>query len=222
MNGEPHPRTHSHRPDQFGHAALAALGGVAVGVILVLLTWLVVLLTRDDPNTRTTSTPSSAPAPPVSVTTRTVVVPSAPAPVDGTTTSVPARRPAIGDVQSLPGGLFCRDLKAKGYSYLAAIDYWQLHGKPDQMDADRNGIPCETVYPHSDVAAYWNGRAVTGAGSWPEGLFCRDLAARGATYAQAVAYWWYDDMPLRMDADKNGIPCETVYSSAAVNAFWRP
>jgi hypothetical protein len=122
----------------------------------------------------------------------------------------------------LPAGLFCRDLKAKGYSYVAAIDYWQLHGQPDRMDADRNGIPCETVYSRSDVAAYWNGREVTGVVPWTAGLFCRDLAARGATYAQAVAYWWYYDMPQRMDADKNGIPCETVYSTAAVNAFWFP
>ncbi len=41
-------------------------------------------------------------------------------------------------------------------------------------------------------------------------------------YAEAVRYWWYYGMPDRMDADKNGIPCETVYSSAAVNAFWYP
>ena len=90
------------------------------------------------------------------------------------------------------------------------------------MDADRNGIPCETVYSRSDVAAYWNGRQITGAAPLGAGLFCRDLAARGATYAQAVAYWWYYDRPSRMDADKNGIPCETVYPAATVNAFWFP
>jgi hypothetical protein len=26
---------------------------------------------------------------------------------------------------------------------------------PDQLDIDRNGIPCETVYPGSDVDNYW-------------------------------------------------------------------
>ena len=182
---------------------------------LVLLAWLLVLMTKDDPSKQAASTPASAPAAPVSVTTRTVAPPA-----EGTTSTAPAAPKVAGDVRSLPAGLFCRDLKAKGYSYVAAIDYWRLHGQPDQMDADRNGIPCETVYSRSDVAAYWNGREVTGIVPWTAGLFCRDLAARGATYAQAVAYWWYYDMPQRMDADKNGIPCETVYSAATVNAFW--
>ncbi|MEU4196504.1 hypothetical protein AB0E69_31675 [Kribbella sp. NPDC026611] len=202
---------------------MAALGGVAVGVILVLLTWLLVLMTKDDPAPKAADTPPSAPAvaaqapaasAPAPVPTRTVVVPKPPV---KTTTA-----PALGDVRSLPAGLFCRDLDARGYSYVAAIDYWRMHGQPNQMDADRNGIPCETVYPRSDVAAYWNGRVISGAVYWTAGLFCRDLAARGASYAEAVRYWWYYGMPDRMDADKNGIPCETVYSSVAVNSFWYP
>ncbi|RZT14588.1 hypothetical protein EV649_5361 [Kribbella sp. VKM Ac-2569] len=45
MNGEPYTRTHCHRRNERGNTTLAALGGVAVGVILVLLTWLVVLMT---------------------------------------------------------------------------------------------------------------------------------------------------------------------------------
>ena len=219
MNGEPYSRTHCHRLNQRGNATLAALGGLAVGVILVLLTWLVVLTTKHDPATKATTTPPSTPvavaSAPAVVVTRTVV----PKPsVQGTSNSAPA----IGDVRSLPSGLFCRDLNAKGYSYVAAIDYWRLHGQPNQMDADRNGIPCETVYSRSDVAAYWNGREIVGVVPWTAGLFCRDLAARGATYAEAVRYWWYYGMPARMDADNNGIPCETVYSALAVNAFWYP
>jgi hypothetical protein len=39
------------------------------------------------------------------------------------------------------------------YSYVAAIDYWR--GQPNQMDADRNGIPCETVYSAMTVTAFW-------------------------------------------------------------------
>jgi hypothetical protein len=42
-----------------------------------------------------------------------------------------------------------------GYSYPAAVEYWRLEGYTDRMDADLNGIPCETVYPRSDVVAYW-------------------------------------------------------------------
>jgi hypothetical protein len=44
---------------------------------------------------------------------------------------------------------------ARGYSYVAAVDYWRLHGQPNRMDAHLNGIPCETVYPASAVHAYW-------------------------------------------------------------------
>lgn len=218
MNGELRSVTNHRKitgPDR-GNATLAALAGVAVGVILVLLTWLVVLLSRSEPGDRAATTPTTTPTtasasapPPVKTVT---VAPS----VKGTATAPKA----AGDVRALPSGLFCRDLKAKGYSYVAATDYWRLHGQPNQMDADRNGIPCETVYPRSDVALYWHGREITGIAPPAAGLFCRDLAARGATYGEAVAYWWYYDRPSRMDADNNGIPCETVYSTATVNAFW--
>ncbi|MFF1819660.1 hypothetical protein ACFVWG_20330 [Kribbella sp. NPDC058245] len=221
MNGEPEKVTESCENTQLnkdsGNATLAALAGVAVGVVVVLLAWLVVLMSRQNSAAETASTPQSTGVP---VTVKTMTV--APS-VKGTTTApAPVRTlpKAIGDVRSLSAGLFCRDLKSKGYSYVAAIDYWRLHGQPDQMDADRNGIPCETVYPRSDIGSYWIGREVVGVTPLTSGLFCRDLAHRGATYAQAVAYWWYYDRPLRMDADQNGIPCETVYSVAVVNDFW--
>ena len=42
----------------------------------------------------------------------------------------------------------------------------------------------------------------------------------GFTYPEAVAYWWLEGMPDRMDADLNGIPCETVYPASAVYSFW--
>ncbi len=51
-----------------------------------------------------------------------------------------------GSVEALPDGLYCRDLKAMGYSYSAAITYWNYRGQPSRMDLDLNGIPCETVY----------------------------------------------------------------------------
>jgi hypothetical protein len=49
-------------------------------------------------------------------------------------------------VTTLPSGLFCRDLHAMGYNWNQAITYWNYWGQPDRMDADLNGIPCETVY----------------------------------------------------------------------------
>ena len=42
-----------------------------------------------------------------------------------------------------------------GYSYADAVGYWNVWGQPDRMDEDLNGYPCETVYPASDVIAYW-------------------------------------------------------------------
>jgi len=51
-------------------------------------------------------------------------------------------------------------------------------------------------------------------------LFCRDLYARGVSYADAVAYWWEEGAPDRMDVELNGIPCETVYSSYEINNYW--
>lgn len=130
-----------------------------------------------------------------------------------------------GDIRGLSAGLFCRDLMARGYSYVAATDYWRMHGQPNQMDADRNGIPCETVYPPTDVSAYWSERdvppsAAEESGLLPSGLFCRDLQARGLSYSDAVSYWWQEGGPDRMDADLNGIPCETVYSSYEINGYW--
>jgi len=62
--------------------------------------------------------------------------------------------------QRVPKGLFCRDLLTpetdafpfSGNSsnprlaFFWSLVYWSLEGKPDRMDADRNGIPCETLY----------------------------------------------------------------------------
>jgi hypothetical protein len=69
--------------------------------------------------------------------------------------STKRRSSGPGDVRGLRAGLFCRDLMASGYSYVAAIDYWRMHGQPDKMDADGNGIPCETVYPAYAINVLW-------------------------------------------------------------------
>ena len=56
--------------------------------------------------------------------------------------------------------------------------------------------------------------AATGSGK-----LCADLAAVGYSFADAAAYWEWDGRPDRMDADLNGVPCETVYSAEEVNAL---
>jgi hypothetical protein len=59
---------------------------------------------------------------------------------------------SLGSLAGLPAGLRCADLAAQGYTAKNAVDYWFLWGAPALMDADSNGIPCETVFP--DVARY--------------------------------------------------------------------
>ena len=139
-----------------------------------------------------------------------------------TTTAVPSTVPTtLGDVRTQPAGLFCRDLRAKGFSYPAAVDYWRAQGQPERLDADRNGIPCETVYPTGDVVAYWGTQGVTptirsnGVYDLGPGLKCAQLAARGFNVYDAIAYYLNWGEPRNMDVDGNGIPCETVYPDAA-------
>lgn len=74
--------------------------------------------------------------------------------IASTTTAAPTTT-ARTTVEDLAPGLLCRDLDFAGHSYSDAIAYWVSEGEPERMDADRNGIPCETVYSESDVVAFW-------------------------------------------------------------------
>jgi hypothetical protein len=72
------------------------------------------------------------------------------------TTTTPAESTTtLAAIGSLDSGLFCRDVAALGYRYADAVAYWTREGRPDRMDADRSGIPCETVYDHAAVVAFW-------------------------------------------------------------------
>jgi hypothetical protein len=87
-------------------------------------------------------------------------------------------------------------------------------GLPDELDVDGNGIPCEAEFPTSSDALVDSMR-------WVEpGLFCRDLAEWGYSYADAIAYWLLEGAPDRMDADRNGIPCETVYPIEDIDDYF--
>jgi len=83
------------------------------------------------------------------------------------TTVAPATPVGPGDVLTEPVGLLCKDLNAKGYSYSASVDYWRAHGQPDNMDADKNGIPCETTYSERDVILYWGSTGPVADGTCP-------------------------------------------------------
>jgi len=118
------------------------------------------------------------------------------------------------DGSALPDAPLCADLADEGFGYADAVAYWVQDGRPDRMDADTNGIPCETVYDAGEIDAFYDAAPTT------SGLFCRDVVAEGGDYAAAVAYWLLEGAPDRMDADTNGIPCETVYDSGEIDTFY--
>ena len=190
----------------------------AGATMLVALTALtVVLLTQGDENTAT----GAATADPANATTIVTVVPTTAIPE---TTFAPITAPpptavvpsSVGNVADEAPGQLCKDLHAKGYSYSAAVDYWRANGQTNSLDADKNGIPCETVYPRSDIVSYWPASTYDGSVSYglPAGLLCRDLEARGVGVYDALRYYINEGYPSRMDADGDGVPCETVYSDA--------
>jgi len=84
-----------------------------------------------------------------------------------TTSSTLPPAPEMASVDPLAWGLFCRDLVDAGWDYEGAVAYWNVEGRPARMDADENGIPCETVYPASDVTAYWGDPLPTGLAPGP-------------------------------------------------------
>jgi hypothetical protein len=65
----------------------------------------------------------------------------------------------------VPTGLFCRDLlsddvpgpfggtRAPADSLFWSVVYWNLEGQPARMDADGNGIPCESLYDAEVVSS---------------------------------------------------------------------
>ena len=124
--------------------------------------------------------------------------------------------PVPSNITGLEAGLLCRDVAGLGFGFSEAVVYWITEGAPARMDADGNGIPCETVFPE-EYESFLN--AAIGEG---EGKLCADLGYPddSSGYQRAVAYWMLEGAPDRMDADRNGIPCETVFSAAAIDDFF--
>ncbi|MDH3300703.1 MAG: DUF3160 domain-containing protein [Acidimicrobiia bacterium] len=124
--------------------------------------------------------------------------------------------PGAGADGNLGPGLLCRDVANAGYGIEAAVGYWLREGRPDRMDADGNGIPCETVFA---VAPFF-----AAVSDLETGFLCRELLEDQGVdrYASAVAYWLLEGAPARMDADGNGVPCETVWPADDVAGFLNP
>jgi len=65
----------------------------------------------------------------------------------------------------------------------------------------------------------------------PSGLLCRELLTdpllqglvdQTVPYQVALAYWFLEGEPARMDADSNGVPCELLFPPEVVERAWTP
>lgn len=79
-------------------------------------------------------------------------------------------------IRTATPGLFCRDLvdpdaeadagffsattTNESLGYFLSVVYWFIEERPDRMDEDRNGVPCETVHDPDVVATIWSGGEV--------------------------------------------------------------
>jgi hypothetical protein len=122
-------------------------------------------------------------------------------------------------------GMYCKDLviEEDHPPYWSAVLYWLSEGEPDRMDADRDGIPCETVYPEAFIRDFLEDPSIVGdedptVDELDRGMLCRDLIWWMPFYRQALGYFFAEGFPDRMDADGNGVPCETVYEDATLIA----
>lgn len=196
-------------------AILSVLGVLLVGGIVAGAYLIGRSSSDDDPE------PADVASEPSATASTATTTPEAPSSTAATAPPATAAAPSgVGDVLSQPAGLFCRDLRAAGYSYSAAVDYWRHHGQPDRMDADLDGVPCETVYPAENIDRYWGDYGIVPTYEYypvfdlPGGLLCRDLADAGYDTYDALSYYLLWGLPQNMDADGNGVPCETVYGDA--------
>ncbi|RRO15429.1 hypothetical protein EIL87_15295 [Saccharopolyspora rhizosphaerae] len=96
----------------------------------------------------------------------------------------------------------CRELRRSGMSFTDVVQYWYGLGSPVDMDDDRDGIPCETIYGEK------NGPSTTPRTPTHD---CATLQAQGMSFAEVTDYWYGLGSPSDMDDDSDGIPCETIY-----------
>jgi len=73
-----------------------------------------------------------------------------------------------------PKGLSCADLadpninagpfsgsgRPPADAFFYSMVYWSLEGRPDRMDLDHNGIPCEALYDAEEIEAILEGGPV--------------------------------------------------------------
>ncbi|WP_460797424.1 hypothetical protein [Nocardioides pacificus] len=130
----------------------------------------------------------------------------------------PSATAGLPPVDRLKTGLKCVDLEGRGYDFAAADRYWNLHGQPALMDADVNGIPCETKYPEDAIREVYGSRvdtAETDVSRLPSGLGCATLKQFGVDYPAVEEYWTLEGTPKRLDRNGDGSPCDEAYPDLA-------
>lgn len=171
-SGSQRPFGPSRQAQRIGHWG----GGAMRAITSVLLALVLVAGCAAEPTSSTLQpagpSPTSTTFAATTTTATTTTNPTSTTPPATTTAVTTASTTTLIPVTGLESGLFCRDLLPRGYRYAEAVQYWMLEGRPDRMDADANGMPCETVYGASDVTDYWGENpptTTTTTGSPPPG-----------------------------------------------------
>lgn len=112
--------------------------------------------------------------------------------------------------EAVPDGLYCRDLASQDLDvalfhsdsgssedgFFWSLVYWALEGQPDRMDADHNGIPCESLYDPAVVTAVLEGGPIgshepppLGLALRPSGLGPIDFGTKGEGGVESLEYY---------------------------------
>jgi hypothetical protein len=127
-----------------------------------------------------------------------------------TTTEAPTTtRPATTRPIKLVVGKYCAAMKAAGWSFQKARAYYEDHGQPAHMDADGDGIPCETVYGEVDGQGPAPAPQEGCDPAYPDDCLPSpppDLDCVDVGHRVTVDHSYGD--PHRLDADRDGIGCD--------------
>ena len=167
--------------------------------------------------TQTSEAPTSSVAPETTSTTNsassTTSTPDAP---DSTTVAASTSSSSAEWESILPHDMQCEDFVEMDLDYAAALGYWFVSDRPGRMDTDGNDIPCD-----EQAYSVWLPVVGEGEGAWfAHGLYCRDIVTdRWMGPEVPFLYWLVEGSPDRMDADRDGIPCETLFPEIVLSQF---
>jgi hypothetical protein len=130
-----------------------------------------------------------------------------------TTAQATTTRPATTRPIKLVVGKYCAAMHAAGWSFEKARAYYDDHGQPAHMDADGDGIPCETVYgevggsapaPEKDCdPSYPDACLKVGIGDYD----CAGGSGNGPNYVEGPVTVRGSD-PFGLDGNGDGVGCE--------------